>query len=67
MNKLYDKGDTNKKTHCSDDFTSVLDDHVRNLAEEHENEEDKEFKEENSEMNNTNESKIGRLKQKKIS
>ena len=38
---------------------------MRNLVKEHENEEDGEFKEDNSEINDTNESKLSKNKTKK--
>ena len=40
-NKVDYRGDTNEKTHGSDDSPSENDGCVRNLAKEHENEEDK--------------------------
>ena len=42
--KIDYKGDTNDKTHDSDDSTSETDDCMRNLAKQHENEEAEEFK-----------------------
>ena len=53
--KVEHKGDTNDKTHGSDDLPIQNDDSVRNLAEEHENEEDEKFKEDTSDINDTNE------------
>ena len=56
--KVDYKGDTNEKTHGYDDSPSETDGCVRNLAKEHVYEENEEFKEDTSEINNTNESKI---------
>ena len=55
--KDKDKGDTNEKTHGSDNLPSETYGCVRNLSKEHENEEDKDFKEDTYEINDTNESK----------
>ena len=63
-NKVEYEDDTNEKTHGSDDSPSETDCCVRNLAKEHENEEDKEFKEDTSEINDTNESKLSKDKTK---
>ena len=51
---------TNEKTHGSDDSPSETDGCVRNLSKEHENEEDEEFKEDNFEINDTNEPRISK-------
>ena len=48
-------GDTNEKTRGSDDSPSESDYCVRNLEKEHGNEEDEEFKEDTSVINDTNE------------
>ena len=53
-NKVDYKGDTNEKTHVSEDSTTETDGCVINLPKEHKNEEDKEFKEYASEINDTN-------------
>ena len=53
-------GDTNEKTHGSDVFPSETDGCARNLAEEHEHEEDEEFSENNSEIKDSNKSKISK-------
>ena len=55
-NKVDYKDDTNEKTHGSNDSPSETDIFARNLAEEHENEEDEEFKEDNYDIHDTNES-----------
>ena len=60
--KLDYKGNTNEKTRGSDDSPSETGGCVRNLAKEHEYEEDEEFKEDNSEINDTNESKLSKDK-----
>ena len=60
--KVDYKGDTNEKTRGSDDSPSETDTCVRNLANEHENEEDEEFKKDTSEINDTNESKSSKCK-----
>ena len=60
--KVYYKGDTNEKTYDSDDSPSETDGCVRNLAEENENEDNKELKQDTSEINDTNESKISKGK-----
>ena len=62
QHKVDYKGDTNEKNHNSDDSPSETDGCVRNLAKEHENEEDNELKEDTSEINDTNESKISKVK-----
>ena len=56
------KGDTNEKTNGSNNYPSETDGCVSNPAEEYENEEDDEFKEDTSEINDTNESKISKGK-----
>ena len=60
--KVDYKGDTNEKTYGSDDLPHETDSCVRNLAKEHGNEEDEEFREDTSEINDTNESKISKGK-----
>ena len=60
--KVDYKGDTNEKTYGSDDSPSETNCCVINMAKEHENEEDKEFKEDTSKINDTNGSKISRIK-----
>ena len=62
IHKVDYKGDTSENTHGSDDSPSETDGCVRNLAEEHENEEDEEFKEDTSKINDTNESKMSKDK-----
>ena len=62
MHKVDNEGGTNEKTRGSDDSPSETDGCVRNLAKEHENEEDEEFKEDTSEINGTKESKLGKDK-----
>ena len=57
-------GDTDEKTRGSDDSPIETDGCMRNLAKEHEYQEDGEFKEYFSEINDTNESKIGKDKTK---
>ena len=54
-------GDTNEKTHGSDDYPSETDGCAINLAEEYENEEDVEFSENTSEINDSNKSKISEV------
>ena len=65
--KVDYEGDTNQKTHGSDDSPSETDGCVRNLVKKHESQEDEEFKEYTSEINNTNESKLSKNKQKNLS
>ena len=65
--KLDYTGNTSEKTHGSGDSPSEPDGCMRNLAKEYENEEDKEFKKDTSEINNTNESKLVKVKYKKLS
>ena len=60
--KVDYKGDTNEKTHGSDYSPSETEVCKRNLAKEHGNEEDEEFKEDNYEINDTNESKLSKNK-----
>ena len=55
-------GDTNKETHVSNEYRSETDVCTRNLAKEHENEEDEEFSENNSEINDSIKSKISKGK-----
>ena len=62
QNKVDYKGDTNEKTCGSDDSTSETNGCVINLSKAHENKEDEEFKENTSEKNYTNESKISKCK-----
>ena len=52
-NKVDYRGDTNEKTHGSDDYPSETDGCERKLAKERENEEDWEFSEDTSEINDT--------------
>ena len=59
-NKLDYKYDTNEKSYGYDDSPSENDGCVRNLAKQHENEKDEQSKEDTSEMNDTNESKISK-------
>ena len=49
-----------RKTHGSEDSQSKTYDCVRNLSKKHENEEDEYFKEDTSEINETNESKLSK-------
>ena len=59
--------DTNEKTHGYDDSLSEIDGCTGNLAEDHENEEDGEFSENTSEINDSNKSKISkRIKEEYI-
>ena len=46
-------GDNNQKTSGSDDYTSESDGSARNLGKEHENEQDEEFSENTSEINDS--------------
>ena len=52
--KVDYEGDTNENTRCSENSPYETDDCVRNLDKEHENEEDEEFKEDNSLINDMN-------------
>ena len=52
--KLYYKGNTNEKTHGSDNSLIETGVCVRNLAKEHGNEEEEEFKEDTSLISDTN-------------
>ena len=61
-NKVDYRGDTNKNTRGYDDSPSETDGCVRNLAKEHGNEEDEEFKGDTSDIIGTNESKISKGK-----
>ena len=54
--------DINEKTRGSNDSWSETDDCVRNLVQEDENVEYEYFKEDTSETNDTNESKLGKIK-----
>ena len=54
-NKVDYKGNTNDKTHGSDDSPNENYGCVRNMAKEHENEEDEDFKKDASEINDTDE------------
>ena len=56
-NKVDYRGDTNDKNHGSNDCPSETDGCTRNLAKEHEHEENEEYIKDNSEINDTNESK----------
>ena len=58
--KVDHKGDNNEKTHGYDNYPSVTGGCVINLAKEHGNEEDEEFKEDTDEISDTDESKIGK-------
>ena len=60
--EVYYKGGTNEKTHGSDDSPSETDACVRNLEKDNGNEEDEEFREDTSVINDTNESKISKNK-----
>ena len=60
--KVDYEGDTNEKTHGYDDSPSETDGCMRNLSRENENEEDAKFKEDTSEINDTNESKLSKNK-----
>ena len=53
-------GDTNEKTRGYDDYPSATDGCVRNLGEEHENEEDEEYSETTPEINYSIKSKISK-------
>ena len=64
LHKVDYEGDNHEKTHSYEDSPSGTDGFVRNLAKEHENEEDEEFKEDTSEINDTNESKLSKDKTK---
>ena len=61
------KGYTNDKTHGSNYSPSETEGYKKNLSKEHENEEDEEFKENTSEINDTHESKLSKNKLKNIS
>ena len=65
--RLDYKGDTDEKTHGSDNCTSETEACVINLAEEHWNEEYEEFNEDTSDINDTNKSKISKGKKKILS
>ena len=62
MHKVDYKGDTNDKTHGYYYSPSETGGCVKNLAKEHRNEEDEEFKEDTSLISDTNESKISKVK-----
>ena len=63
--KVDYEGDTIENNRCYDDSPTETDDFVRNLNKEHENEDDEEFKEDASVINDTNESKTSKDKKKK--
>ena len=62
--KVGYRGDTDKNNSCSDDSPTVIDDFLRNLDKEYENEDYEESKENTSVINNTNGSKISKDKNK---
>ena len=66
-NKVDYEGDNNDKIRGSDYSQSETDGCVRNLDKEYENEEDGEFKEDTSEINDTNKSKLSKDKPKNLS
>ena len=62
--KVDYKVNTNQRTNGSDDSPSETDGCKRNLSKEHENEKDEESKEDTSEINDMNESKLSKYKTK---